>query len=176
MISKKNYLGVLLGFMFVFSIFSIGSVFADSDGIWEYAKNIKPGIFGEDEDDGGLIFTFINPVIMNDTLIVNNDVSAEAYFYLSDGRLKENIRAIDNPIEKVKKLNGVYFTWKKTGREDIGLIAQNVEKTIPQIVNTNKQGIKSVKYGNVVALLIETVKQQQEQIEKLEKRIEKLEK
>jgi hypothetical protein len=172
MINKKSYLGIV----FVIIVISLGVVFADSDGIWEEAKNLKPGIFGFDEADQVSAYTFVNPVIIDESLIVNNNVSAEAYLYLSDERLKENIKIINNPIEKVEKLNGVYFTWKKTGREDIGLIAQNVEKTFPEIVHTNKDGLKSVEYGNIVALLIETVKEQQKQIEELKKRIEKIEK
>jgi trimeric autotransporter adhesin len=150
-------------------------VFADSDGVWEEANNLKPGIFGNDEGDSDSIYTFINPVIVNNSLIVNNNVTAQAYFYLSDKRLKEDIKIIENPIEKIKKINGVYFTWKSSGRQDIGLIAQNVESVIPQIVHTNNNGIKSVEYGNLVALLVETVKTQQQQIEDLQKRIEQLE-
>ena len=74
-------------------------------------------------------------------------------------------------IEKVKQINGVEFDWndKQPNYEghDIGVIAQNIEEVIPEIVETRKDGYKAVKYEKLVALLIEAIKQQQEEIEKL---------
>ena len=104
-----------------------------------------------------------------------NTIYATAYYYDSDKTLKKDIKLIENPIEKIKELNGVEFTWKENDKEDIGLIAQEVEEVLPVLVSTNEEGLKSVKYGNIVSVLIEAVKEQQNQIEELESRIDELE-
>jgi hypothetical protein len=108
-----------------------------------------------------------------------NDVTA---FYSSDKSLKENIKNIENPLEKVNQINGVTFDWtedyiKQHGGEDqyfvrkndVGVIAQEIEKVLPQVVATRKDGIKAVKYDRIVALLIESVKELKKEIEELKK-------
>jgi len=89
----------------------------------------------------------------------------------SDISIKENLEIIENPIEKVKQLNG--YTFNKNGEEkrSAGLIAQEVEKVLPEVVSENSDGIKSLAYGNIVALLVETVKEQQKQIDELKQQI-----
>ena len=89
----------------------------------------------------------------------------------SDIRIKENLQIIENPIEKVKQLNG--YTFNKNGEEDrsAGLVAQEVEKVLPEVVSENNDGIKSLAYGNIVALLVETVKEQQKQIDELKQQL-----
>jgi len=97
-----------------------------------------------------------------------NDVTA---FYSSDVALKENITNIPNPLEALKKLNGVLFDWKKdyidqrggedgyfVRKKDVGVIAQEVEKVLPEAVAQRKDGIKAVKYDRLTCLLIEAVK------------------
>ena len=104
-----------------------------------------------------------------------NDVTA---FYSSDVALKENINNIPNPIEAVKKLNGVLFDWKKSyiderggedgyfvRKKDVGVIAQEVEKVLPEAVAQRSDGIKAVKYDRLTCLLIEAVKQLNEKVE-----------
>jgi hypothetical protein len=98
-------------------------------------------------------------------------VTAPSFIYSSDESLKANVTLLNNALEKVKQLEGVSFNWKNTGRADIGLIAQDVEKVIPEIVHTNEEGLKSVEYGNLVAILIEAVKEQQEEIDSQYKEI-----
>jgi len=94
----------------------------------------------------------------------------------SDKRFKNNISPIETPLDKVLKLNGVTFTWDREkfplrlfpdGRK-IGLIAQEVESVIPEVVNTDNDGYKSVEYDKLVALLIEAVKEMKQQIQKQE--------
>ena len=89
----------------------------------------------------------------------------------SDISLKENLEIIENPIDKIKELNG--YTYNKNGEEkrSAGLVAQEVEKVLPEVVSENSDGIKSLAYGNIVALLVETVKEQQKQIDELKKQI-----
>lgn len=89
----------------------------------------------------------------------------------SDVRLKKDIKQIDNAIERVLKIRGV--TFKRTDDDlnpdkvHAGVIAQEVEAVLPEVVETDSNGTKSVAYGNLVGLLIEAVKEQQQQIEKL---------
>ena len=94
----------------------------------------------------------------------------------SDRRFKNNISPIETPLDKVSKLNGVTFTWDREkfplrlfpeGRK-IGLIAQEVESVVPEVVNTDKEGYKSVEYDKLVALLVEGIKEMKQQILKQE--------
>ena len=109
-----------------------------------------------------------------------NNVTA---YYTSDARLKENVRNIDNPLDMVSKINGVRYQWTdayiaKNGgedgyfirKDDIGLIAQEVEAVLPEIVAENNEGFKAVKYDRVVALLIEAVKELTARVNELEKK------
>jgi hypothetical protein len=90
----------------------------------------------------------------------------------SDISLKENIKTLENPIEKIMKLNGVSFDWKESGSSSIGVIAQEIEKVLPQLVSNGE--VKSVNYNGLIGVLIEAVKEQQRQIEELKKQIDTL--
>ncbi len=108
-------------------------------------------------------------------LIVDDNAYADAFFYNSDSGLKKNIKSLEGSLSKILKLEGVSFMWKKGGDKNIGLIAQDVEKVYPELVITNlSTGLKSVEYGNLVAPLIEAIKEQQKQIEVLKEEIERL--
>jgi hypothetical protein len=87
----------------------------------------------------------------------------------SDKRLKSNIETIDNPLKIVNALRGVNF--EKDGRHSTGVIAQEVEEVLPQVVHTDTGGMKSVAYGNITGLLIEAIKEQQELIISLQEQI-----
>tara|TARA_B100000963_G_scaffold211571_1_gene184380 strand:- start:2833 stop:3975 length:1143 start_codon:yes stop_codon:yes gene_type:complete len=91
----------------------------------------------------------------------------------SDEKLKDNIVTIENPIEKVKAIRGV--TYNRNDIEDrprqTGVVAQEVEKVLPEVVQTNDEGTKTVAYGNMVGLLIEAIKEQQAEIDKLKSHI-----
>jgi hypothetical protein len=113
-----------------------------------------------------------------------NEITA---YYSSDRRLKENIKLITDPITIVNQIRGVRFDWtdehiKARGGEDgyfvrkhdIGVIAQEVEAVLPEIVATRDDGTKVVKYEKLVALLIEAVKEQQKQINQISQALEKL--
>ena len=104
----------------------------------------------------------------------NGSVTADAFIYSSDLRLKDNVTNLSGALDKVKNLNGVSFDWKKSGAHEIGLIAQNVEQVVPELVVTGQDGMKAVKYGNIVALLIEAIKEQQVEIEALQSQIAEL--
>ena len=89
----------------------------------------------------------------------------------SDERLKENVETITDALDKVNQLRGVEYDHKKTGEHSIGVIAQEIEKVIPEVVFEDAMGIKSVAYQNIVAVLIEAIKEQQVQIEELKKKL-----
>jgi hypothetical protein len=98
-------------------------------------------------------------------------LSATQFTSLSDVSKKKNIRPIENAIEITKKLEGVRFDWKDTDAPSIGVIAQEIEKVLPEVVSTNNKGLKSVSYGNIVGVLIEAIKEQQVRIEELERKL-----
>jgi len=89
----------------------------------------------------------------------------------SDRRLKQNIHTITNPIEKVSALRGVNFEFIKDGKKQIGVIAQETEEIIPEVIGECPDGYKTVQYGNIVGLLIEAIKEQQKQIDELKEKI-----
>jgi len=98
-------------------------------------------------------------------------LNATIFNTLSDINAKENIRTLENAMYKVLQMRGVSFTWKDNGNKSIGVIAQEVEKIIPEIVNTNENNIMSVSYDSIIGLLIEAIKEQQSSIKGLEKKI-----
>ena len=94
-------------------------------------------------------------------------VNAANFNTTSDATLKTNVETLTGSLDAVKAMRGVSFDWLDSGNSEIGVIAQEVEAVIPDVVSTNDQGIKSVKYGNIVAVLIEAIKEQQAQIDEL---------
>ena len=103
-----------------------------------------------------------------------SNITSHVFYFISDEKLKENVRAVKG-WDIIKQLNGVEFDWKATQKKGIGLIAQDVEKVLPELVNTDPaSGLKTLQYGNLIAPLIETVKEQQAQIESLRQQIDTL--
>jgi hypothetical protein len=99
-------------------------------------------------------------------------LSATVFTSLSDETQKTNIRPIENALELVTQMNGVYYDWKDGhNSSSIGVIAQEIEKVIPEVVTTNDRGLKTVSYGNLIGVLIEAIKEQQIRIEELERKI-----
>ena len=95
----------------------------------------------------------------------------------SDKRLKENIKPIENPLGKIAQISGNTFDWIENSEvhshkgSDIGVIAQEIEAVLPELVTTRENGYKAVQYDKVVALLIEAVKEQQTQIDELKSKL-----
>jgi hypothetical protein len=106
-----------------------------------------------------------------------NDIVA---YSSSDRRFKENIKNIPNALAKVLKIGGYEFDWISNvelhGHEghDVGVIAQEIEEILPELVQTRESGYKAVKYDKLVALLIEGMKEQQVQIDNLKSEVENL--
>ena len=109
-------------------------------------------------------------------LTVKGDVIA--YGTPSDKRLKENIKPIESALDKVSKLQGVTFDWKKQNpqddkeltrnwKNDIGFIAQDVQKIIPELVRENEDGMLSMRHQGIAPILLEAIKELKAEIEEL---------
>ena len=108
------------------------------------------------------------------TYVSSGSYTGVTFNSTSDINLKKDIKVIENPIKKVKQLNGVEFVWKDSEQLSAGLIAQEVEKVLPQLVKEaeNEEKYKILDYNGVIGLLVEAVKNQQEQIDELKKKLE----
>jgi hypothetical protein len=97
-------------------------------------------------------------------------VTAIDFNSASDINLKTNIHQIENSLDKVLQIRGVNFDWKETNKASAGVIAQEVEKVLPELVNDGEN--KTVNYNGLIGVLIEAIKDQQKQIEELKNKIE----
>jgi hypothetical protein len=102
-----------------------------------------------------------------------NNVTA---FYSSDERLKDNVQVITNALAKVLQIRGVEFDWNNltepedgyfVRKHDIGVIAQEIEKVLPEVVAIRENGIKAVKYDRIIPLLIEAIKELKAEVDAL---------
>lgn len=100
------------------------------------------------------------------------DGSGNVRVQASDFRLKKNIISIENSLEKVMKLDGKYFDWKVDGRKDIGFVAQEVEKVLPELVSDTDDGYKALNYPQITAVLVNAVKELKKENDVLRKKIE----
>ena len=105
-------------------------------------------------------------------LICSGDIFTS---HISDERLKKHVKPIDNCLDKILGMSAIQFDWNErqntySGR-DIGLIAQQVESVCPEIVETRKSGFKAIRYEKISALLVGSIKESQEKINKIKQRI-----
>jgi hypothetical protein len=155
-------------------------------GLRFYTRNA--GILGEVmrlTPDGNVGIGTTSP---SHRLHVMGDVFATGVVYCnstalcSDQRWKTNIKAIQNALDNVLKMQGVTYHWKVDEYPDkhfpegeqVGFIAQEIEKVYPQVVHTDKDGYKSVDYSKLTPILVEAIKEQQKIIEELQKVIQHL--
>jgi hypothetical protein len=108
---------------------------------------------------------YFDGTLNTDTISNSGSITSATYFYSSDASLKEDIQTIKNPLEKVQALRGVSYKWKDTGRKDIGLVADEVQEVLPELVVENEH--KQMDYGHMIGLLVEAIKEQQKEIEEL---------
>ncbi|MEK2646675.1 tail fiber domain-containing protein [Bdellovibrio sp. BCCA] len=97
----------------------------------------------------------------------------------SDARLKKNVRPLENSLEKILRLDGVTYNWidpRKPASLQMGLIAQEVEKEFPEVVANNVDGYKSIAYQNLVAPIINAIKELYTKVVDIDSRVESLEK
>ena len=111
-------------------------------------------------------------VSITNELRVGDNITA---YYSSDISLKDNIRPIESALFKVQQINGVTFDWNEKSTKlqqqkghDVGLIAQEVEKVLPEVVEIREDGIMAIQYEKVVPLLVESIKELTKRVEELE--------
>jgi hypothetical protein len=103
------------------------------------------------------------------------DPIADGWLTYSSIRYKINISTITNATDKIKQLYGVYFNWKDTGKHDVGMVAEEVGKIIPEAVEYEEDGVnaKGIDYGKLVPFLIQAIKELNDKIEILENKLNK---
>ena len=151
---------------------SIGQAVGTGDDVTFGTVRVDDTTASTSKTTGALIVD--GGVGVNGDLNVGGDVVAYAS---SDERLKDNIELISNPIEKVQSLKGVTWNWNDDASEtqkstpNVGVIAQDVEKVLPQLVTDRDSGFKGVDYAKLTGLLIEAIKDQQKQIDELKSKL-----
>jgi len=108
-------------------------------------------------------------------LPTTGDARARAWVTYSSARHKTNVKTVKNPIDTVKSLRGVTYDWKGTGQADVGFIAEEVGAIVPEVVSFGQDGrAEGIDYGRLTSVLVEAMKQQQSEIEKLQSVVQNL--
>jgi hypothetical protein len=133
---------------------------------------------GSIQVNAGAIGVGVTPSATTGRIDAGNDIVA---YSTSDERFKENITPIANALDKVKTLTGVEFDWKQETKDyhgyvghDVGVIAQQVKAVLPEAVRTNANGYLAVRYEKIIGLLVEAMKEQQNQIDELKAKLDGL--
>ena len=136
--------------------------FVDQGAYLETAENVHIGATG----DPSIALKVTGQIYCTDNITA---------YYSSDINLKDNIRPIESALFKVQQINGVTFDWNEKSSKiqqdkghDVGLIAQEVEKVLPEVVVLRPDGIKAIAYEKVVPLLVESIKELTKRVEELE--------
>ena len=142
---------------------NFGGLTASNFTLYRYGPNSGPGtrVFQIDNNDVNNTLQYVKKIIATGNVTAYSDI-----------RLKENIETIDNPLEKIQKMRGVYYTLKEdsSSQRKIGVIAQEMEEVLPEVVHTgtSEEKKKSVAYGNIVAVLLEGMKAQESTIRSIQ--------
>lgn len=152
----------------------------DSTNVWHFCSDTWYKNQGNSGIVGGKLGIGTSSVGATGEIRATNNITA---YYSSDQRLKENIEPIANALDKVKSLTGVMFDWKDeylqqrggiddyfVTKHDTGLIAQQVEQVLPEIVKDRPDGFKGIQYDKLAGLLVEAIKELSERLDKLEGR------
>ena len=120
------------------------------------------------------IVASVGGIFSNGDINTKGDVVS---FCSSDERLKDNIKPLENSLDRVDEINGVTFVWNGNQEtyegEDTGLIAQDVQALqLPGLVTTRDDGYLAIKYEKVVPLLVECIKELKEKVQQLEKKLD----
>jgi hypothetical protein len=165
------YSGVSFDFLPLLIVSGAGPTFSGS-GVSTKVDFLSAGTL---DFTGRTIWVDVSGITRTNRLIVTNvpagpatidlgtDANGNVVNQVSDISLKKNIKPIDDALNKVFRLNGVYYQWKDevAGGSDrkIGFIAQEVEKIVPELVYTHPDGLKVVHYKDITALLAEAIKE-----------------
>lgn len=119
--------------------------------------------------DGSLAVGNISNSATDGRIDASNDIVA---FSTSDVRLKNNIKSIEGALDKVMLIQGVEFDWEEkqevhgNSGKDVGVLAQEIEQVLPEVVTTRDNGYKAVKYEKIIPLLIEAIKDLNDKLDK----------
>jgi len=100
------------------------------------------------------------------SVVAAGTLTATDFNSTSDRNKKENIQPIFNSLEKIKLIEGVEFTWKETSKNSRGVIAQDLEQVLGSAVS-GEEGNKSVNYNEIIAVLVEAVKELSDEVDRL---------
>jgi hypothetical protein len=89
------------------------------------------------------------------------------YNSLSDRNKKENVETLVDAINVINQINPVSFTWKDNGNKAYGVIAQEIEEVLPDIVSTSSEGVKSVSYTQIIPFLVQVIQEQHKEIQRI---------
>jgi hypothetical protein len=153
-VNYANSAGTLTNGAYIGDVFNTGWYRSVGNAGW-YSQTYDGGIYMNDS-------TWVR-VYNNKNFVTGGAIEATAFNYVSDQRLKKEIRPLENSLDKITQLEGVNFKWKKPANEklageQVGFIAQQVEKVFPELVLTKEDGYKSVQYSALVSPLVESVK------------------
>ncbi len=105
------------------------------------------------------------------TSFAGGTFTGASFLYTSDSRLKKNIFKLTEGLDLVFKMKPVRYQWKATSKGDIGFIAQDIEKILPELTATDDDGIKRIDYAKIVPILVRAIQEQQIQIGELQKKL-----
>jgi len=111
------------------------------------------------------ISTFVGFSTFNGNILVAGVATAQDFDSLSDFRYKTNISTVGDALSKVEQIRGVSFTWKESGLSSYGVVAQELEKVLPELVHGDDP--KTVNYNGIIGVLIEAIKELKAEIEEL---------
>lgn len=152
---------------------SKGVIYCNDTEMIIYTQTSIPTIFGTNDTDRGRITAGGNWLLgtssdNGERLYVSGAIRATSTITAnSDIRIKSNITKIENALEKVGQISGYTYNTTYDNKRHGGVIAQEMEKVFPEIVNTGNDGLMGVEYGNISALLIEAIKEQKKEIDEL---------
>jgi len=136
--------------------------------MWNYVSNLTQGGSASLNVLGNNSFSFQQNSVENASLDTNGNMTANNFFSVSDERYKKNISTLTNAGSMLKRIRGVEFDWRKDGSHDIGVIAQEVYKVMPEAIVSTNTNMLTVAYTKIIPLLIETIKDLQKRVEVLE--------
>lgn len=148
-----------------FVVTGTGSLAAEATNLAITVAGTKRFIFGS---DGRFTATAGGIGCTGDMAVAGNIVASADITAYSDLRLKRNVSTVEDALELVDNMRGVWYTMGDKDR--VGVIAQEIEQVLPQVVVTGDDGYKSVAYGNIVGVLIEAIKELKREVDRLKEK------
>lgn len=147
-----------------------------NNGGGPFMNGNQPQFFYWDTDTNRFNY-LIDSGNMENLEAVFNTVTTTSLTETSSRRFKTDVRPIDGASSLLAQLNGVRYRWSETGRPDLGFIAEDVGKVLPELVRYEENGTdaKSLDYSHLTAVLVEALKEEQSRVQKLEDRVQALE-